>query len=173
MKQIVNDFKALNQNSAIISLSDFKGKKIWLAFYRYASCPLCNLHINTIIQRFDEVQRAGLIFLPVFQSAPEEVRKYAGKNELPFQIICDPQEKIYKRYNVGKSYGGFLSLNVMTKGMKAMMKGHMPGKMEGEISRLPSEFIINENFEVIYRYDGKDIGDHPSLDIILAKAENG
>lgn len=172
MKQIVNDFKALNHNSTLINLSDFKGKKIWLAFYRYASCPLCNLHINLIIQRFDEVQSAGLVFLPVFQSAPEEVRKYAGKKELPFQIICDPQEEIYKLYNVGKSYGGFLSFSVMAKGMKAMIGGHMPGKMEGEVSRLPSEFLIDENFEIIFRYDGKDIGDHPNLDIILAKAKN-
>jgi len=43
--------------------------------------------------------------------------------------------------------------------------------MEGEISRLPSEFLIDENFEIVYRYDGNNIGDHPSLDTILEKAK--
>ena len=167
----VKDFKAKNHHNKDLTLTDFKGQKIWLAFYRYASCPLCNLHIHSIINRFDEVKKSGLIFLPVFQSSPSEVQKYAGKNDLPFPIICDPQEEIYNLYNVGKSYGGFVSLSVMAKGMKAMMSGHMPGKMEGEISRLPSEFIINKDFEIIYRYDGKNIGDHPSLDIVLEKAK--
>ena len=171
MNEKAKDFKAKTHLNEDLSLSDYKGQKIWLAFYRYASCPLCNLHIHEIIKRFDEVKSSSLAFLPVFQSPSSEVQKYAGKNDLPFQIICDPQEEIYKLYNVGKSYGGFLSFSVMAKGMRAMMSGHMPGKMEGEISRLPSEFIINENFEIEYRYDGKDIGDHPSLDTILIKAK--
>lgn len=171
MNERAKDFKAKTHLNEEISLIEYQGQKIWLAFYRYASCPLCNLHINDIIKRYDEVKNSGLIFLPVFQSPPSEVQKYAGKDEIPFQIICDPKEDIYKLYNVGKSYGGFVSLSVMAKGMKAMMSGHMPGKMEGEISRLPSEFLINENFEIVYRYDGKNIGDHPSLDTILEKAK--
>jgi len=171
MNERAKDFKAKTHLNEEISLINYQGQKIWLAFYRYASCPLCNLHIHDIIKRYDEVKNSGLIFLPVFQSLPSEVQKYAGKDEIPFQIICDPKVDIYKLYNVGKSYGGFVSLSVMAKGMKAMMSGHMPGKMEGEISRLPSEFLINENFEIVYRYDGKNIGDHPSLDTILEKAK--
>lgn len=168
-----NMFEAVNHLGKPISLSDFHGKKIWLAFYRYASCPLCNLHINNIMKNYGKIENAGLIFLPVFQSSSQEVRKYAGQQakNLPFQIICDPEEKLYELYNVGKSYLGFLSLNVVLKIMKAMIKGHLPGKMEGEISRLPSEFIIDENFDIIYRYDGKNIGDHPSLELILEKAK--
>lgn len=171
MIEKAKDFKAKTHLGEEISLADYKGQKIWLAFYRYASCPLCNLHIHDIIRRYDEVKNLGLVFLPVFQSPSSEVQKYAGKSDLPFPIICDPQEDLYKLYNVGKSYGGFLSLSVMAKGMKAMMNGHMPGKMEGEVSRLPSEFIINESFEIVYHYDGKNIGDHPSLDTILENAK--
>jgi len=167
-----NLFEAINHQDKPISLSDFHGKKIWLAFYRYASCPLCNLHINNIMKNYEKVQSEGLIFLPVFQSSPKEVMKYSGKYEdLPFQIICDPEEKLYDLYNVGKSYLGFFSIDVVLKLIKAMIKGHLPGKMEGEISRLPSEFIINENFDIIYRYEGKNIGDHPSLELILEKAK--
>ncbi|WP_419168248.1 redoxin domain-containing protein [Halobacteriovorax sp.] len=169
MGESAKSFEAINHLDEKFVLSDLKGKKIWLAFYRYASCPLCNLHIHNIIKRFDEVKNLGGIFIPVFQSAPSEVRKYAGKGDLPFQIICDPNEDIYKLYQVGNSYAGFFSPSVMSKGLKAMLSGFMPGKMEGEISRLPSEFIINEEFEIVYRYDGKDIGDHPDIDFILEK----
>lgn len=163
-------FTATTHLGSTINLNDFKEKRIWLAFFRYASCPLCNLHIHNIIKRFDEIEKKGLIFLPVFQSSPAEVLKYAGKDALPFQIICDPKEELYKLYNVGNSYSGFFSFSVMTKIAAAMKNGFMPGKMQGEISRLPSELIIDQNFDIIYRYDGKDIADHPSIDMILEKA---
>jgi len=161
------DFTAKDHLSRDLSLIDYKGQKIWLAFYRYASCPLCNLHINQIINRFDEFKKLGVVFLPIFQSTPEEVMKYAGRGDLPFRIICDPQEKLYKLYDVGNSYSGFFSLSMMCKIIKAIAKGFMPGKIEGEISRLPSELIIDEKFEIVFRYDGKDIGDHPDLDLII------
>ena len=173
MKEQAKDFSAITHENKEIKLGDFKGQKMWLAFYRYASCPLCNLHIHSIINRFDEVKNAGLVFLPVFQSPPSEVAKYTGKEEnLQFKIICDPEQAIYKLYNVGKSYSGFFSFSVMSKIMKAMGQGFMPGKMQGEISRLPSEFIVDKDFNIIYRYDGKDIGDHPDIDLILEKSKS-
>ena len=164
------DFSAITHDGKEINLKDFKGQTIWLAFFRYASCPLCNLYINQVIRRFDEIKAREIVFLPVFQSTVHEVQKYAGKDDVPFSIICDPNEELYKLYEVGSSVGGFFSLSVMTKGLKAMSQGHLPGKMTGDIARLPSDFVINNDFEIIYRFDGKDIGDHSAIEDILATA---
>lgn len=171
MSQIAKDFLAKDHLNNEINLQSYKGKKLWLAFYRYASCPLCNLHIHEITQRFNEVRDLDLVFLPIFQSTPSEVQKYAGKNNLPFQIVCDPKEEIYSLYSVNSSYLGFASLSVIKKLTKAIINGHIPGRMEGEVARLPSELLINEDFIITYRYDGKHIGDHPSIDLILEKAK--
>jgi peroxiredoxin Q/BCP len=164
------DFIAITHRGERISLEQFKGRKVWLAFFRYASCPLCNLHIHSIIKRYDEFEKAGIVFLPVFQSSVEEVMKYAGGLNLPFPIICDPAQELYKLYDVGSSYKGFISASVLLKMSKAFMSGFLPGKIQGDISRLPSDFLFSENQEIIFRYDGKDIGDHADLEIILEKA---
>lgn len=170
MQNNVIDFTLKNHLGEEITLSNFKGKKIWLAFYRYASCPLCNLHIHNIIKNYHLVEEAGLVFLPVFQSTAQEISKYVGKNDVPFNILCDPDEKTYKQYQVNHSYKGFLSLSVYKKIAKAMLHGFLPGQINGEMGRIPSELIIDENFVISFRYDGKDIGDHPDLELILNKS---
>lgn len=166
------DFTATTHRGETLSLEQFKGKKVWLAFFRYASCPLCNLHINSIIKRYDEVEKAGIVFLPVFQSSAEEVRKYAGGQSLPFSILCDPSQELYEMYEVNSSYKGFVSVSVLRKMANALVAGFLPGKMQGDISRLPSDLLISENGDIIWRYDGQDIGDHAELEFILEKSIN-
>lgn len=51
-----------------ISLEDYRGKRLMLSFYRYASCPLCNLRIAQLIAHFDLLHGQGLEFLALFQS---------------------------------------------------------------------------------------------------------
>lgn len=160
-------FTSQNQFGEPVSLDDYKGKNIWLAFYRYASCPLCNLHLHSIIRRFDEVEKIGVVFLPVFQSPPAEVLKYTGDKPLPFPILCDPDETIYRLYDVKSSFWGFFSIQVLFTMIKAFLSGFFPGKMEGEIGRIPSEFLIDEEMNIFFEYKGKNIGDHPKLEVIL------
>ena len=38
-----------------ISVSTKKGKKTLLTFYRFATCPFCNLRIHEIINRYEEL----------------------------------------------------------------------------------------------------------------------
>ena len=42
-------------NGSNFSLSSLKGKKVLLTFYRFARCPMCNLRINEILKRYDEL----------------------------------------------------------------------------------------------------------------------
>lgn len=169
MQKNAIDFTLKNHLGENVTLSNYKGKKIWLAFYRYASCPLCNLHIHNIIKNYHLVEKTGVVFLPIFQSSAKEISKYVGKGDVPFNILCDPDEKIYELYQVNHTYKGFFSLTVYKKILKALLKGFMPGFFNGEVGRIPSELVIDENFNISFRYDGHDIGDHPDLELILSK----
>lgn len=106
----------------------------------------------------------------MFQSPVSEVKKHVASKDLPFKILCDPNEELYKLFNVRSSLSGFLSLSVITKSFEAIKNGYLPGKAEGSIGRLPSEFLLNKNLEIAFRYDGSDIGDHPSIDLIISEA---
>lgn len=164
------NFKAIDHKGETVSLSDFEGKTIWLAFFRYASCPLCNLHIREIQKRYDEIVEKGIVFLPVFQSPAEDVSKHITKDQgLPFKVLCDPNQELYDAYDVKSSVTGFFNLEVFTKLFSAMSKGFFPGKISGKIARLPSDFLINKDHQIIYRFDAKHIGQHADIDEVLAK----
>ena len=153
-------FSKISFNDEKINLEDFKGSKVWLAFFRYASCPLCNLRVNEMIRKYSELEKNGLKIITVFQSPLSSVLKHVGKQDLPFPLICDPEQELYQLYNVKGSYGGFLSLDVMKKLAIASAKGFLPGKPDGPLNTIPADFLINEKGEIYEAYHGKDIGDH-------------
>ncbi|MFZ5697124.1 MAG: redoxin domain-containing protein [Pseudomonadota bacterium] len=65
------------------------GQKVWLAFFRYAGCPLCNLRVHQMIQRHDAWERQGLKIVASFQAPVEEVAANVGEQNAPFPIVCD------------------------------------------------------------------------------------
>ncbi|MCJ7807662.1 MAG: hypothetical protein MUP73_02940, partial [Dehalococcoidia bacterium] len=84
-----------------------------------------------------------------------------GTQDVPFPIIADPRRDIYRLYGVESSWLGY------TRGMlrfsnfyKAIWKGFLPGKMEGEKALLPADFLIGPDLIIRKAYYGKDIGDH-------------
>ena len=57
-------FIATTWDGRPVSLSDFEGQKLWLAFFRYAACPLCNVRVRAIYRRVAELHAAGVAVAP-------------------------------------------------------------------------------------------------------------
>jgi len=152
-----------------IRLSDYRGRYLLLSFYRYASCPFCNLRVHELLQRLPEFEMRGLSLVAVFQSAREGIMNHVGKQQPPFPIIPDPGHGIYRRYGVETSLQGFLlGLTLrMGKALKAMGKGFLPGRMDGHITLVPADFLIGLDGSILIAYYGKDISDHLPIEIIL------
>lgn len=160
-----NDFQVRDVHGKNINLDYYKGKKLMLSFYRYASCPLCNLRIHNLIQNYPLIEKRGIHMLAFFESPKESILKYVGKQNPPFSIIADPERVIYKMYGVESSWLAFMNSTIKRSfdGMIAFTKGFLPGKLEGNIALLPADFIIDENHKITIAYYGKDIGDHLPL----------
>ncbi len=153
-------FDALVWNGEKLRLSDYAGKKLWLGFYRYASCPLCNLRIHDLIKRYDDFKAKGLNVAAIFQSPPESIAEYVGKQAPPFPLVCDPQEKLYKLYGLESGLGAYLSPKNLGPGAKAIRLGFMPGKMEGTKTRIPGDFLIGPDGRIQKAFYGEVISDH-------------
>ena len=50
-------FQTIDTQGRQISLGQKRTKPLFLAFFRYASCPLCNLRISELIRNYDELQK--------------------------------------------------------------------------------------------------------------------
>ena len=50
--------------------------------------------------------------------------------------------------------------------IKAMFKGYFPRNIDSSLTRMPADFIIDEEGRVLVAYYAKDEGDHLSLEEI-------
>ena len=71
---------------------------VWLL--RYAGCPVCQLDIHRIEEKYAELEQQGIQAFVVLQSSPESVRESLEQHPLPFEIICDEEEKFYRELGV-------------------------------------------------------------------------
>lgn len=150
-----------------VSLAQFRGRRLLLSFYRYASCPFCNLRVHQLSQRAAEWQARGLDLVAVFQSPRESILEHAGSEPRPFAILPDPERGLYQVYGVEGSWGGFLKAGLQVgKLASALKEGFLPGKMEGDINMVPADFIIDEEGRVVVAYYGRDISDHLGVAVI-------
>ena len=171
--QPAKDFQVIDIHNAPIALSDYAGKKLMISFYRYASCPLCNLRVHELIERFPEFQARGLHMLAFFQSPSARIQQYVGKQKVPFPLIADPAQLIYRRYGVEASWVGFgKALFKLSRVFDAVVKNRfLPGTMEGDTAMIPADFLIGPDLIVRHAFYGKDISDHipiPDIENFLA-----
>ena len=160
--QPARPFQVKDIQDRLITLEDFRGQKLLLSFFRYASCPLCNLRVRHLILRHQEFSDKGLRVVGFFESPKESILRYVGRQNPPFPIVPDPRCEVYDLYGVQASWLAYLKAGLRPKTMfDAMFKeGFKPGKMEGRIAMVPADFLIGPDLTVRKAYYGKDISDH-------------
>jgi peroxiredoxin Q/BCP len=159
--QMAPAFETVDHFDRPVSLTALRGRRVLLSFYRYASCPLCNMRVNAVIRRHSEWQKGGLEVIAVFQSPSAEIKRYVGRQDAPFPMVPDAAMAFYKSYGVESSWLGFLlggaRLSVVGQ---AIAKGFLPGRTNGPVHRVPADFLITETGRLAVCFYGKDVGDH-------------
>lgn len=156
------DFSVEDINGKLISLRDFRGKKLLLSFYRYSECIYCNLRLHELMKKYDDFNKKGLEKVAFFQSSKTRIEKYAGKLNPPFSIVSDTQRKVYRMYRVEEnSFSGYLKgYFQILRALKAFSLGYIPKTGEGSKTLIPADFLISEDGKIFKAYYGKDISDH-------------
>lgn len=144
------------------SLDELKGKRYLLSFFRFASCPFCNLRIHELVTRFGELHK-NFTIVAIFDSPLDNLQRHAKKHQAPFPILADETNKYYKEYGVERSFIGML------KGMfgrpltllKAIfVKGYLPLDFKGSWLTMPVNLLVDENGVIQTAHYGNDEGDH-------------
>lgn len=137
-----------------------------LAFFRYADCPICNLRVRDLRKMSSALSRAGLETVAVFQSPSSHLAESLGGEEWPFPLVADDSMEHYRRWEVETSWGGLLGLGSMSAAVKALRSGHLPGRIDGPVNRMPADFVIDPHGKIALAHYGRDAGDHLPLDSV-------
>ncbi|WP_291115550.1 peroxiredoxin family protein [Flavobacterium sp. UBA6135] len=165
------DFEAIDTNGDTLKLSNYKGQKVMIAFFRYAGCPVCNFRVHDLIENYDSILSKGYKIIAIYESDNVTLKEYLSETKVPFPIIGDPNLKLYKEYGVQKSFWKMLGSAFKKQPMQAMKKGgklfSKKHKRDGSLSRIPADFLVDENGILTTVHYGNNIGDHLPLIEIL------
>ncbi len=106
-------FSVKDQDGNVISLKDFKGKKVVLFFYPKASTPGCTAEACNLRDNWEQFQEKGYQILGVSADTEKKQSNFKNKYELPFPLLADEEKEVIEAYGVwgpkkfmGKEYDG-------------------------------------------------------------------
>ncbi|OVZ54773.1 peroxiredoxin [Pigmentiphaga sp. NML080357] len=85
-----------------ISLKDLKGRIVVMYFYPRDNTPGCTTEGQNFRDRYADFQAAGAEVLGVSRDTLASHQKFKEKQEFPFPLIADPDEKLCELYGVMK-----------------------------------------------------------------------
>jgi len=91
------DFTGTGQDGNILSLSNFKGRKVILFFYPEDDTPTCTIQACNLRDNYTALQKEGFTVIGVSPNDEKSHQKFKTKFDLPFTLIADPQHKIIKK----------------------------------------------------------------------------
>ena len=164
----LSKLKLPNTNGGEFDISNTKGKKTLLTFYRFAQCPFCNLRINEFVKRYNEFGEK-LHVVAIFDSPLNHLIKSTKRHNAPFEILADEKFKYFKEYEVEQSAWKFMLGSVVRfyKIFQATLKGYIPTRLKGSMFTVPVDVLLNEDGTVEKAYYGKNTTDHLSFQEIL------
>jgi peroxiredoxin len=165
--EIAPHFDMLDLQGRWISLSNYYGRPLLLTFFRSAVCPLCNMRLWHLLQRYPTYRQQGLRVIAFFESTPEYAYEYLERFQAPFPLIPDPDAVIYARYGLRTSMFG-TARGTMRRGVyrEARRRGLGDWRllagffaMDGKKFRMPADFLLDADLRIRSAHYGRDSGD--------------
>lgn len=163
-----------------VALEEYRGRSVLVSFNRAAVCPLCNVRTYHLIRRYPIYQRMGLQVIAFFESSPERAHFYLDRLQAPYPIVADQAHAVYDLYGLGASFPGglwaFLRRRSVYREASQLRLGAGQNlwenlwRMDGNLSRLPGDFLIGPDGRVQLAYYGRDAGDFLTFSALEAAA---
>jgi len=93
------DFNAKDQNGELITLSQFKGKKIVLYFYPRDSTPGCTAQACDLRDNYQTLLNQGFVILGISTDTEKKHQNFIAKYNLPFPLIADTEKEVHALYD--------------------------------------------------------------------------
>jgi len=156
-------FTAQTIDGTAVSLSQFAGKPVLLMFLRYASCPMCNLHLHDVAKGYAGLRDRGLTVMAFFHSPARAIRAHAGGRQYPIPLVADPELRVYRMYGVETSWPRLLLSIAKPSFYVSFFRSLLHGFWGGaalRMAKMPADFLVGPDGRLVAAHYGRDIGDH-------------
>ncbi len=140
------DFTLPDQDRQMRSLSEFRGKKVVLAFFPGAFTSVCTKEMCTFRDSMAKLNGLDAVVLGISVNDPFTQKAFAETNNLNFTLLSDYNRDVVKKYNV--YHENFAGLNGYTAAKRAV-------------------FIIDREGVIKYKWVSDDPLKEPNYDEII------
>jgi hypothetical protein len=172
--QLLSRLETLSGDIAGVSDPSFL---VHVQMRRFAGCPVCNLHLRSVIARMGEITGAGVREVVVFHSTIQELRQY--ESDLPFTVLADPHKDLYRALGVESSPLAVLSprfwprvpavIAQLARALHRSGRGAPVAPTGGQLG-LPADFLLDPHGQVVAVKYGQHAGDQWSVSQLLEHA---
>ena len=147
MNRVVADFTADATRDKTIRLKDLRGQNVVLYFYPKDSTPGCTTEGRDFSRLHAKFRRQKTVVLGVSRDSIASHEKFRAKQEFPFDLLSDPDEKLCKAFDVihEKSLYGRKFMGVV----RSTFLIDKDGKLRGEWRKLKVNGHAEEVFEAV------------------------
>ena len=100
--QIVSDFTLPATGEKDLSLSKFQNKTLVIYFYPKDSTPGCTVEAQQFRDLYPEFVEAGCVVLGVSRDSIRSHENFKLKQDLPFDLLSDTEERLCTQFSVIK-----------------------------------------------------------------------
>ena len=145
------NFTLKNTEKTDVSLSDYKGKTVILAFYPGAFTGVCDTEMCSFQDNFSKLSESNATVIGISVDSPWANAEFASKYNLEFELLSDLDREVVEAYDAK-----FVGL----------------GGIEGYVSANRVVIVIDENGIIKHRWVAENPGIEPDYDAIIKLAES-
>ena len=145
------NFTLKNTGKTDVSLSDYKGKTVILAFFPGAFTGVCDTEMCSFQDNFSKLSESNAAVIGISVDSPWANAEFASKYNLEFELLSDLDREVVEAYDAK-----FVGL----------------GGIEGYVSANRVVIVIDENGIIKHRWVAENPGIEPDYDAIIKLAES-
>ena len=94
------DFKLQSLDGDWVQLSELRGNKVLMIFYRGHWCPFCVGHLQDIQSLLPELEKRGYQVLAISPEDATDMQKIADRMDRPYRFLSDINLKVTDLYGI-------------------------------------------------------------------------
>lgn len=112
---VAPSFSLEDQDGNVVSLSDFKGKKVVLYFYPRDNTPGCTKQALAYKEYYEQFLNKDVVVFGISKDTVGSHKKFKDKYELPFTLLSNPTLEMIQDYDVWveKKLYGKVSMGIL------------------------------------------------------------
>ena len=142
-------FSARDAEGGTVRLSDLRGQKVVLYFYPKDDTPGCTKEACSFRNSFSSFRKKGIAIIGVSLDGEESHRRFAGKYDLPFTLLCDTDRALSEAYGaygekqfLGKKYMGVKRMTYLMDEDGVIVKIYHQVKPDGHAREVLEAFGV-------------------------------